>query len=275
MSEWAEVSDFDLSLSEVLLVHRNRFVQNFHFNDYRSGRRMDGLVLCVSGRGIFDFDGERQELLAGQMAFLPSGSAYAVRCEDARPFVHYTVNFRLSGFEAAEGTAAWQILSGERRFVCNDGEDGRFEACMERLLSLWQAKRNGYRVMAKAAVYELMGLYLASAGRALRDGEGYGKLRAAKRLLDEDFCHDHDVPELASLCGLSQTHFRRLWQRVFGMAPTAYLRSRRIARARDLLLSGLYSVSEAAREVGYDDANYFARVFRQETGTSPSEFMRE
>ncbi len=272
MSEYIEVSDFDITLAEVSLVHRNRFVEGFHFNDYWGGRRMDGLVFCVSGRGFFDFDGDRLTLEAGQLLFLPSGSAYSVGCEEREPFVHYTVNFRLADYEPREGAVA-DILSGTRRFVCADREDGRIEACMERLLSTWQTKRNGYRVAAKAAVYELLATYFSGAGRALRDGEGYGKLRAAKQVMDEDFAHDHSVSELAGLCGLSETHFRRLWRRVFGVTPVAYLRARRIARAKDLLLSGLYSVSEAAHEVGFEDANYFSRVFRREMSITPGEFI--
>lgn len=271
-----EVSDFDFRIAEVHLVHRNRFVEDFSFHAYRSGRRMDGLVLCVSGKGIFDFnDGERVELCAGQMLFLPKGCSYSVACAAGEIFVHYTANFQIEDVEAPEGTAAAMILGGGHRFVCADGEDGYLASCMERLLSLWQAKRNGYRVMARSVIFELLWRYLSGAGRELRDGEKYGKLRAAKRVMDEDFCHDHNVPELAALCGLSETHFRRLWQRVFGVSPTEYLRARRIARAKDLLLSGVYSVSDAAREVGYDDANYFARVFRSEMGISPSEFMGE
>ena len=270
-----EVLDFDFQIAEVLLVHRNRFVEGYCYHGYRGGRRMDGLVLCVSGRGVFDFDDGRVELAAGQMMFLPAECSYSVWCAESEPFVHYTANFRLSGIEAAEGTAAALILGGDHRFVCADGEDGYFSSTMERLLSLWQVKRNGYRVMAKSVIGELLFRYLTGAGRELRDGEKYGKLRAAKRVMDEDFCHDHGIPELAALCDLSETHFRRLWHRVFGVSPTAYLRARRIARARDLLLSGVYSVTDAAREVGYDDANYFARVFRAEVGLSPTDFMRE
>lgn len=270
-----EVADFDFNIAEVLLVHRNRFVKDFCFHGYRGGRRMDGLVFCVSGRGIFDFDDGRVELAAGQMLFLPTDSSYSVTCTGGEPFVHYTANFRLADTEAAEDTVAALILGGGHRFVCRDGEDGYLSSCMERLLSLWQAKGNGYRVMARSVICELLWRYLTGAGRELRDGEKYGKLRAAKRVMDEDFGHDHGVPDLAALCGLSETHFRRLWHRVFGVSPTAYLRARRIARARDLLLSGVYSVSDAAREVGYGDANYFARVFRTETGISPSAFVEE
>ncbi len=272
MLEYMEVTDFDICLSDVILVHRNRFVEGFGFYDYRSGRRTDGLVLCVSGCGFFDFGGEGLVLRAGQALFLPKDSAYSVSCREQAPFIHYTVNFQLNGYEPEEGAVA-EILRGSRRFVYEDGGDGRMGAVMERLLSVWQAKRNGYRVIAKAAVYELLAQYLTGVGRAFRDREGYRKLRTAKRIMDEEYCCDLPVGELATQCGLSETHFRRLWRRVFGMTPTAYLRGRRVARAKDLLLSGLYSVSEAAHEVGFDDANYFSRVFRKETGLSPSEFL--
>ena len=269
-----EVADFDAQIGQVLLVHRNRFVKSFRFSDYRDGRRMDGLVFCVSGRGIFDFGDHRLELLPGQLLFLPAGSAYSVSCEDDDPFIHYTANFILDSYTPRDGTIVSEILSGRHLFVC-EAESDRFTAHLEELLSLWQAKRNGYRLMARSILTELLFRYLTLAGRALRDPDGYGKLRAAKKLLDEDFRHDHDIPELSALCGLSETHFRRLWRRLFGSTPSAYLRARRMQRARDLLLSGLYSVSEAAREVGYSDPNYFARIFRQETGITPTEFMRE
>ncbi|MGM9626357.1 MAG: helix-turn-helix domain-containing protein [Eubacteriales bacterium] len=45
-------------------------------------------------------------------------------------------------------------------------------------------------------------------------------------------------------------------------------------RAKDLLLSGQYTISDAAREVGFSDPNYFARIFRSKEGISPSEFMK-
>lgn len=269
-----EVADFDARIGDVLLVHRNRFIKSFRFSDYREGRRMDGLVFCVSGRGIFEFENRRLELHQGQLLFFPAGSAYSVTCENDEPFVHYTVNFILDSYTPKSGTIVSEILSGRRLFVC-EAESDRFSARLEELLSLWQAKRNGYRLMARAVLSELLFRYLTLAGRALRDREGYGKLQAAKNLLDKDFCHDHSIPELSALCGLSETHFRRLWSRLFGSTPSAYLRARRMQRARDLLLSGLYSVSEAAREVGYADPNYFARIFRQETGITPTEFMRE
>ena len=51
--------------------------------------------------------------------------------------------------------------------------------------------------------------------------------------------------------------------------------NKRILKAKDLLLSGEYSVSDTAREVGFDDASYFSRLFRQRTGYSPSEFLKQ
>ena len=73
---------------------------------------------------------------------------------------------------------------------------------------------------------------------------------------------------------MSVTSFRRMFTKLFAMPPVEYRMNKRILRAKDLLLSGQYSVSEASREVGFTDPNYFTRVFRAREGVSPSEFIK-
>ena len=58
------IADFDLDVSEVLLVHRNKFVQQFKWSEYLTGRGFDGLSFCLSGRAAFDFFAVVQPLRA-------------------------------------------------------------------------------------------------------------------------------------------------------------------------------------------------------------------
>jgi AraC-like DNA-binding protein len=51
--------------------------------------------------------------------------------------------------------------------------------------------------------------------------------------------------------------------------------ARRVERAKDLLARGNGSVTAIAAEVGYDDPNQLARVFRKATGMSPTRYRRE
>jgi len=48
----------------------------------------------------------------------------------------------------------------------------------------------------------------------------------------------------------------------------------RLRQARRLLESGTLSIGEVAAAVGYSDSSYFCRVFRRETGMSPSDYIR-
>ena len=44
MIDSLQIADFDLDISEVLLVHKNTFVHLFKWSDYRAGRRIDGIT---------------------------------------------------------------------------------------------------------------------------------------------------------------------------------------------------------------------------------------
>jgi AraC-like DNA-binding protein len=56
-----------------------------------------------------------------------------------------------------------------------------------------------------------------------------------------------------------------------GMSLFACLTMLRMNKARDLLLKGNRKVSAVARAVGYENSNYFAKVFRKYFGQSPSD----
>ena len=52
----------------------------------------------------------------------------------------------------------------------------------------------------------------------------------------------------------------------------AYVRERRIREAQRLLGKGGLSVKEVSGRLNFSDPQHFSRVFRQETGISPSEY---
>ena len=139
------IADFDLDVSEVLLVHRNKFVQQFKWSEYLTGRGFDGLSFCLSGRAAFDFADShfglsysRFELSRGQMVFLPAGSSYTVRCDSDEPFVHYTANFRLERPDAdsSEPTAVSEILSGRLRHITSENNAAIYQNQLDDLLSV-------------------------------------------------------------------------------------------------------------------------------------------
>jgi AraC-like DNA-binding protein len=82
------------------------------------------------------------------------------------------------------------------------------------------------------------------------------------------------IAELARCAGLSEKHFRRLFERAYGLTPGRFLSSVRIERAKELLARGT-SVTEACMEVGFSSLGSFSVLFSRETGRSPRHFQRE
>lgn len=54
-----------------------------------------------------------------------------------------------------------------------------------------------------------------------------------------------------------------------------YILSLRISNAQTLLKSTNYNVTEIADIVGYDNPLYFSRLFKKQSGMSPSEFRKQ
>ena len=83
------------------------------------------------------------------------------------------------------------------------------------------------------------------------------------------------ISDLAALCGISESYFRRIFYSSMGCSPIQYIRNLRLNCAKNLLQSGMYTVSAAAALSGFQDDCYFSREFKKSAGVSPSEYARE
>jgi AraC family transcriptional regulator len=99
----------------------------------------------------------------------------------------------------------------------------------------------------------------------------------ARRVTDYLHAHlakDISLAELAAVADLSSYHFARAFKTSLGAPPHAYHSRLRIQRAKALLTETNLPVTEVAAEVGYDAPQTLARVFRRETGLTPTDFRR-
>ena len=78
------------------------------------------------------------------------------------------------------------------------------------------------------------------------------------------------VAESASNCGMSPTHFSRIFKGITGEAPLKYITGIKIEKAKEMLIFTDEKIGDIAAKVGYTDQNYFTRLFKQITGYSPS-----
>ncbi len=82
-----------------------------------------------------------------------------------------------------------------------------------------------------------------------------------------------NVSYLASLCGVSEVYFRKLFLSYFGVSPKEYMIQKRIDYAKILLKSKKFSVYEVATLCGYNEPCHFSREFTKRAGIPPSQYF--
>ncbi|HUB99590.1 MAG TPA: AraC family transcriptional regulator [Solirubrobacterales bacterium] len=97
-------------------------------------------------------------------------------------------------------------------------------------------------------------------------------LLRAKDLADARYTEQLSVDDLAAAAGLSRAHFSREFRRTFGVAPHAYLLTRRLERAAKLLRSTDNSVAEICLAVGLQGIGSFTTSFKRTYGKTPTEY---
>src|SRR5258707_11352533 len=97
-----------------------------------------------------------------------------------------------------------------------------------------------------------------------RYGDGFGsetsvstglapwQLRRACAFIDAHLCGDPSVSDLARECRLSASHFARAFRQSTAMAPNRGIISRRIERAKELLLEGELDLVQMALTCAFE-----------------------
>lgn len=108
---------------------------------------------------------------------------------------------------------------------------------------------------------------------------GMARLRAmriAKDAMDREWSDPGlDLDAVAAHARYSRYHFVRAFKATYGESPGQYLSRRRIERAEELLRSADLSVTEICMAVGFTSLGTFSARFKQQTGTSPSDYRRQ
>ncbi|MFI1723246.1 AraC family transcriptional regulator [Streptomyces sp. NPDC020489] len=97
--------------------------------------------------------------------------------------------------------------------------------------------------------------------------------RRLRELLDERVVEGIALDEAAALLHAHPAHLVRAFGTAYGIAPHQYLTSRRVDRARRLLLDGVRP-GEVAAATGFFDQSHLTRHFRKLVGVTPGRYTK-
>jgi AraC family transcriptional regulator len=132
--------------------------------------------------------------------------------------------------------------------------------------------------LSTALAVHLLREYGAAVPRPKGPKRQYGrlpreKLARAVEYIQDQLDTDLTVSGIAQAVGMGHDHFTRLFKKSTGQSPHQYVVEARVRKAKELLTTGKFTISEAAYHVGFTDQSHLTRHFKRVFGLPPRRLL--
>lgn len=172
------------------------------------------------------------------------------------------------------GLSDWKRTGGRVSFC---GLMGVWEKDLGEALAKAAAGQGADHLLAEARILEWAAHRLCrpeANGQATVPHTIHAPVQLALKLLRARLDEPLDLAALGRQVGVSPHHLSRMVSAESGRTLQHHLRRMRIEHACELLGTGRANVTETALSCGYQSLSHFAKAFREETGASPSEWLK-
>lgn len=126
-----------------------------------------------------------------------------------------------------------------------------------------------------ALASRLLGRYAPKIRARVTRGLSVRQLNLIDAHIADHLDHNVSLNALASVAGLSPSHFKALFKVSRGLPVHQYVIRRRVEAATRLLSSGRMPISQVALQTGFVDQSHLARCMRRVLGTTPAAVLRD
>ena len=220
----------------------------------------------IAGRGELDYAGVRFTLKPGDTMVLNFPHANRYWLAPGQTWEYFWIG--VNGREALRITRSVIDASGPVLRLNAGSIDRLADVC--RSLVAREPQVGEASSLAYAAVMSLHD-GLSRTGDTASDALP-GTISRTLTYIEQHLAERLDVERLAEIAGLSRAHFVRVFTGSVGQPPAVYVANQRLQLAQRLLTATDATIIEVAAACGYADANYFAKVFRRMTHSTPTTF---
>lgn len=245
------------------------------------------LVYVYRGKGTFFIDQTFYDMQQGDLFAIPGNTIHRAFPDKEDPVTSTAVFFSpllvqqatfgdsfayMSGFEQSKKRKMYKLeLPVEQQQA--------IDACLDRIRQELDARQPGYR---HAVVLELQRILLLQNRRidpaerkpANRSDFGPRWMTEILQYMEDHLCDDIGLTALAQRASVTPAHFSRVFKQRIGMNVTEYMMTKRIVRAKDLLLETDGKINEIAETCGFESLPHFHRMFKRVLGVTPAAYRK-
>ena len=232
--------------------YENRFIE------YSPKLISNEIIYRPNGYSTVSFDGKRLETTPNSVHILPfkNGGKYTVEYDEPDYFIDIFFHTDRPAFKEP--------------IALNNIKSNRLNSLFNKAFSCYVKKEQGYKFESVSLLYKIFAELKKK--NYIPESKFY-KIKPAVEYIENNFLTERiSCERLAKLCNVSYSYLIRLFSEKYGISPKRYIIQLKINYACDLLKSGDYSVSEAARMSGFDDLYFFSRQFKEYVGMPPVKY---
>lgn len=232
---------------------------------YHSNRRYHGFVIRCDGQKSYIFkDGPEYVHNKYDVIYLPKGSTYTVECDtDDENTPCYAINFDILGDETYP---PFHITPKNGRELINLFKEAHKN---------YSKKKTGYYYSCAKDLYGIISILKSEiTSEYIPSSKERILLPAVDYILEHLTEETISIPHLASICGISEVYFRKIFKIMYGVSPIRYINNLKIERAEEMLISDMYSINEISDVLGYSSPTRFSKDFKKYTGVSPGKYLK-
>ena len=244
------------------------------------------IIEVLSGRVLVRIGTESASAGAGDILFVPPGRMLDVTADEGGAALRGVIFDSLvlrSNMERFDSEVFYMFdVQSKNRIAVFGAEHTVHDALvriMDNIDGEYQSKEVCYRLPVIANIYlavtELLRFYCGSKDELDRMiYHNVLRLRPAVSYVEEHFSEKIYVERLADMINVSSDYFTKMFKDSIGKTPIDYINGLRVNRAMQLLATTDLSMPEIAEAIGFCNANYFHKIFKQYIDTSPLAYRK-
>lgn len=241
---------------------------------HRPKGRLDYQLLYIaSGKAHFYFNGVEEIVTAGTMVIY--------RPREEQRYYYYGIDHTEVYWVHFTGSHVKNILRScgisDDAHIIHTGTSLEYRQIFLQMIQELTLCRADYEEMLACCLTRLFILLRRLADQKPRDRNCVltEEMHRAVRYFHENYHRPISVENYAASRHMSISWFIRSFKEYTQTTPAQYILSLRISNAQTLLETTDYNITEIAQIVGYENPLYFSRIFKKQSGISPSEFRRQ
>lgn len=271
--------------SPVLALLGEKWTQNYGRNiDYLHFHNHLEIGFCYSGKGILTLEDEDRIFTGGMFSVIPKNFPHTTNSDgetlSSWEYLFIDADTFLAEFYHDNPIMADRMIRRVNRKVhfCKVTEMPEMVELIRQIMEIMRNRRELYLEEAKGIVLALL-VEIARWNKV--EGEAEGKPVGNSSLISPALDYISEFPdrqirieELAQMCHISETHFRRSFSECMNMTPVEYINWVRIKTACDELKKTNDSIGDIAVRTGFTTLSTFNRNFQKVMGVSPHEWRK-